>query len=137
MRRFCFQIMWAACFIFLVGSACAQQSQSPEAPSVPLIQPEELAEIQLDEDIVILDTRSPQEYEEGHLENARFVNFETFSLQEVADLSKDQKIVVYCKVGGRSNQVAQQLIDAGYKRVKNLEGGIINWKEQGYETVND
>lgn len=137
MRSLCSQFIWAACFIFLSFAGSAWAQQSPEAPSVPVIQPEELAEMQFDSDVVILDTRSPQEYQEGHLENARFVNFETFSLQEVADLSKDQKIVVYCKAGGRSNQVAQQLIDAGYKRVKNLEGGLSNWKEHGYETVND
>lgn len=127
----------SVCFIVLglTGSLNAQQVAS--APSVPLIQPEELSEIQSDGDVIVLDTRSLQEYQEGHLKNARFVDFDTFDLGDVADISKDQKIVVYCKVGGRSHQVAAQLIEAGYKRVKSLEGGITKWKAQGYEITND
>lgn len=129
------QFVIAAFFVFISFAGSAYAQQTAPAPSVPQIQPEELAEIQ--SEVVILDTRSPQEYKEGHLKNARFVNFETFSLKDVADISKDQKIVVYCKSGGRSNQVAKQLIEAGYKRVKNLEGGITHWKEQGYEITDD
>ncbi len=121
--------------IFICFFSTVYGQQTDRAPSVPQIQPEELAEIQ--SEVIILDTRSPEEYQEGHLENARFVNFETFRLEEVADISKDDKIVVYCKKGGRSHQVAQQLINAGYKRVKNLEGGIQAWKEQGYKITND
>lgn len=129
------QFIIATFFVFISFAGSVYAQQVAPAPSVPLIQPEELAEIQ--SEVVILDTRSPQEYQEGHLKNARFVNFETFSLKDVADISKDQKIVVYCKVGGRSHQVAEQLIEAGYKRVKNLKGGIVNWKAQGYEITDD
>lgn len=128
-------------FILLILISCvcslSYGQQAPQAPSLPKILPEELVELQADTDLVILDTRSPEEYEQGHLENARFVNYETFRLEDVADLSKEQKIIVYCKKGGRSDKVSQQLIDAGYKRVKSLTGGITAWQEKGYPTRHD
>ncbi len=126
-------IVVACCLLFVqIGTASAQH-QTAQAPSVPLIEPEELSVLDTTDNIVILDTRSPEEYQEGHLEHACFVNYATFSLQDVADISKDQKVIVYCKKGGRSNEVANKLIRAGYKRVKSLDGGITRWQEEGYQ----
>lgn len=121
--------------VWLMGSVKAQQTAP--APSVPQIQPKALVQLKAEENIILLDTRSPEEYREGHLANARFVNYASFSLQDVADISKDQKIIVYCKAGGRSNNVAGRLIKAGYKRVKSLEGGLTRWKEEGYPVTHE
>lgn len=112
-----------------------EQSQAQEVDKVPLIKPDALEKLLKNQNIVLLDTRSPQEYEAGHLENSRFVNFQTFQLEDVEDIPKDADIVVYCAVGGRSNRVGMQLISAGYENVRNLEGGITNWKNQGQEVV--
>ncbi len=104
---------------------CAQSS-------VPLIEADSLAQLlQQDDSIVLLDTRSPEEYQSGHLENARFVNYTTFQLIDIQDLAKETPIVVYCLSGGRSGRVAQQLLQAGYQDVKNLKGGIRSWKAAG------
>lgn len=120
-----------------VVETASEQSPSQVVDKVPLIQPSELEELMQNngENIVLLDTRSPQEYESGHLEDSRFVNFQTFQLKDVQDIPKDAEIVVYCAVGGRSNRVGMQLISAGYENVRNLEGGITNWKNQGQEVV--
>lgn len=126
-------VLICAALLCFFSSAFGQQVA--QAPSVPLIQPEELAEIQSDTDVVILDTRSPEEYQQEHLKNARFVGYKTFKVEDVADISKEKKIIVYCKDGNRSEKIANQLIKAGYKRVKSLQGGIEEWKEQGYQTI--
>ena len=102
-----------------------------------MIQPATLEELLSDTSIVLLDTRSPQEYATGHLRNARLVNFQTFQLSDVQDIPKDAEIIVYCAVGGRSNRVGMQLLSAGYQEVRNLEGGITNWKSKGYQVVNE
>ncbi|MFP4096305.1 MAG: rhodanese-like domain-containing protein [Cyclobacteriaceae bacterium] len=89
------------------------------------------------EKLVLLDTRSTDEYASGHLENARFVNFQTFSLEDVEDIPKNTRIVIYCHSGGRSQRVGQQLVESGYKDVSNLEGGIVGWKANDLPVVQD
>lgn len=118
----------------------ATQQPEPKAPTqdkVPLVAPTDLQNLLSSEDIVLLDTRSPEEYETGHLEGSRLVNFQTFRLADVKDIPKDASVVVYCAVGGRSNRIGMQLIEAGYLDVHNLEGGIANWKSQGHTVVYD
>ncbi|MGD1893380.1 MAG: rhodanese-like domain-containing protein [Cyclobacteriaceae bacterium] len=102
--------------------------------AVPLIEADVLEKLlQEDSSVVVLDTRSSEEYQAGHLENARFVNYATFQLSDVHDLAKESPIVVYCLSGGRSGRVAQQLLNAGYKNVKNLNGGVRSWQAAGKE----
>jgi rhodanese-related sulfurtransferase len=102
--------------------------------AVPLVEADTLEELlKEDSSVVLLDTRSPEEYQEGHLENARFVNYTTFQLSDVQDIAKETPIVVYCLSGGRSGRVAQQLLNAGYENVKNLNGGIRSWQAAGKE----
>ncbi|MBL7826857.1 MAG: rhodanese-like domain-containing protein [Saprospiraceae bacterium] len=75
----------------------------------------------------LLDARAAREFEVSHLEHARLVGYDDFSLDRVADIPKDSVIVVYCSVGYRSEKVAEKLIAAGYTRVSNLYGGIFQW----------
>ncbi len=75
----------------------------------------------------LLDAREPREFEVSHLENARFVGYEDFSLDRVADIPKDSAVVVYCSVGYRSEKVAEKLVAAGFTNVVNLYGGLFQW----------
>jgi len=121
-------------FIFILVVISAPGYSSYAQSSVPLVEADTLEEIlQEDSSVVLLDTRSPEEYQEGHLENARFVNYTTFQLSDVQDIAKETPIVVYCLSGGRSGRVAQQLLNAGYENVKNLNGGIRSWQAAGKE----
>ena len=130
--------------ILLVGvcsSACGQQSfdQKLEAMyqhTVPLIRPAALDSLQQQRPVVLLDVRSPEEYAVSHLPEARFVNYETFKLEEVQDIPKEAEVVVYCAVGYRSERVGEKLQQAGYQNVQNLYGGIFEWKNEGKEVVN-
>ncbi len=100
--------------------------------TVPLIEADDLQVLlQEDSSIVVLDTRSPEEYQAGHLKSARFVNYTTFQLSDIQDISEETPVVVYCLSGGRSGRVAQQLLKAGYQDVKNLSGGIRSWQAAG------
>ena len=122
-------------------SACGQrtfdqQMESMYKHTVPLIRAAELDSLQQQQPVVLLDTRTPEEYAVSHLRDARFVNYKTFTLTEVEGLSKDTNIVVYCAVGYRSERVGEQLQEAGYRRVHNLYGGIFDWKNQGYSVIN-
>ena len=91
----------------------------------------------LNNDPVILDTRSKKEYDVSHLDNARYINYDNFNLSEVSDIPKDKTIVVYCSVGYRSEKVGEKLLKAGYKNVHNLYGGIFQWVNEGRSVVNN
>ncbi len=130
---------------FVVGSsslsACGQRTfdQRLEAMyrnTVPLIKPAALDSLQQQRPVVLLDTRTSEEYAVSHLPNARFVNYDTFEVADVADVAKDAEVVVYCAVGYRSERVGEALQKAGYAHVQNLYGGIFAWKNAGQVVVN-
>lgn len=76
---------------------------------------------------VLLDTREKNEFDVSHLKGAIWVGFDTFSLDSVKDLPKDQTLVVYCSIGARSQDIGKKLKEAGFKDVYNLYGGIFHW----------
>jgi rhodanese-related sulfurtransferase len=85
---------------------------------------------------VILDVRSPEEYEVSHL-------FEAHRVNPLAELNPDdlpddrgQSIVVYCSTGERSAAFARRLQRAAYQRVAVLDGGIVRWANEGRPLTN-
>ena len=80
-----------------------------------------------DGDHQLIDVRTPEEFASGHIEGA--VNIPVDSLtQRMSEVSKDKPIVVYCRSGNRSAQAALVLEMLGFQNVKNLEGGMVEWK---------
>lgn len=105
------------------------------AESVPYISVEELKQAQ--EIAVLLDARELEEYNISHLPEARFAGYNHFDLNtlELQTISKDTLLVVYCSLGIRSEDIAEKLQKAGFTNVKNLYGGIFEWKNKEYEVV--
>jgi rhodanese-related sulfurtransferase len=97
--------------------------------SINEISVDELAKMK---EVTLLDAREPKEFEVSHLKNAINVGYSNFTLSSLTDLDKDQKYVVYCSIGKRSENIAKKLIEAGFKDVNNLYGGIFEWKNRGY-----
>lgn len=85
---------------------------------------------------VLLDTREKREYEVSHLENAKWVGYETFDLDLVKDIPKDQVVIVYCSIGARSQDIGKKLQASGYSQVYNLYGGIFHWVNEGNRVYN-
>jgi len=79
-------------------------------------------------DPVILDVRTQDEYEGGHLENAWLIPVQEIQ-SRLKDLEphKDRPVFVYCRSGNRSTVAAKVLVDAGFPQVINLRKGIIDW----------
>lgn len=77
----------------------------------------------------IIDVRTPEEYEEGHIEGAQNMNIksEAFVI-EIEKLSKSDTLLVYCRSGKRSLYAAQVLVSFGFVKIYDLEGGFLNWK---------
>ncbi|MDW3197583.1 MAG: rhodanese-like domain-containing protein [Cytophagales bacterium] len=134
------RILPLAIMVAMVHVSCGQKAFEKELKrlykeTVPLVKSEELTNSDLEE-YYILDIRSPEEYEISHLPESRMLNFETFSPDQVIDIPKDAKVLVYCSVGYRSERAGEQLQEAGYQNVQNLYGGIFDWKNKGKEVVN-
>ena len=88
-----------------------------------------------DENVIIVDVRTADEYSGGHIPNAINIDVKRAGFLYEADekLSKDKTIAVYCQGGVRSRKAASLLSDDGYT-VINLAGGYSEWKGAGKET---
>lgn len=98
--------------------------------SVPEIS---VSEVDTTEDILFIDSREKSEYEVSHIKNAVFVGYNKLDLSALANTPKNQKIIVYCSVGYRSEKVSEKLIKNGFTDVSNLYGGIFEWKNAGLQ----
>ena len=77
-------------------------------------------------DVVILDVRTQEEYDSGHIKNAVCLPNEDILSEPDILPEKGQQILVYCRSGNRSKQAAQKLADMGYENVLEF-GGILDW----------
>ena len=86
--------------------------------------------------VQLLDVRSKEEFDEGHIAGATLidVNDSTFIDQAMAVLDLQREVAVYCRSGRRSARAASQLASKGLK-VTNLAGGVIAWQDAGKTLV--
>ncbi len=87
-------------------------------------------------DFIILDIRTPEEYEYGHLENAINIDFYSDSFQQdLARLEKNKIYLEYCMSGIRSARALDLMKKLGFPEVYEIQGGITSWIENGYPIV--
>ena len=82
-------------------------------------------------DVVILDVRTTDEFNEGHIKGAILIDQNKSDFLELVRqlLPKEKTIAIYCRSGRRSANAAERLVKEGYKPV-NLKGGILEWKKE-------
>ncbi|MCI0665721.1 MAG: molybdopterin-synthase adenylyltransferase MoeB [Acidobacteria bacterium] len=83
------------------------------------------------ERVTIIDVREPHEWQIANLENygSRLIPLGQFG-DRVNELNPEDEIVVHCKMGGRSAKAYEVMKKAGFKKIKNLKGGILAWADQ-------
>jgi len=77
----------------------------------------------------LLDVRTPQEFKEGHIQEAELIPLNDLANQ-LNRIPKDREVICICQSGSRSSAAAQQLNSLGYK-VSNLRGGMELWARAG------
>ncbi|SHJ74232.1 rhodanese-like domain-containing protein [Pseudozobellia thermophila] len=80
---------------------------------------------------VLLDVRTPREYNSGHIDEA--INIDWLGkgfIEKAQALDKDKPVFVYCKKGGRSAEAARVLDSLGFKKVVDLKGGYDAYKAE-------
>ncbi len=109
-------------------AACGQVKENDQGVVYVNITAEEAKQIMdSEESYIILDARTQEEYDEGHIPGAIVISHEeiTEKAEEVLT-DKDQLILVYCRSGRRSKIAAEALVELGYTNIKEF-GGIIDW----------
>jgi rhodanese-related sulfurtransferase len=88
------------------------------------------------EDLVLVDCRELGEWNEGHIEQAKFMPLSDFEEQAKGlEQFKDKAIVMQCRSGKRSMTACQHLLGEGFEKLYNLEGGILAWQEKQFPVV--
>ena len=113
-------------------TACGQNTENNREAVYVNITAQQAKEIMdTEKGYVILDTRTQEEYDEGHIPGAILIPYdEILEKAENVLTEKDQLILVYCRSGRRSKLAAEDLVKLGYTNIKEF-GGIIDWP---YET---
>lgn len=88
------------------------------------------------DDYIFLDAREKNEFEVSHIKNAIWIGFSDFDIDRVKSISKGKKIIVYCSIGARSEQLSNKLLAADYINVSNMYGGIFEWVNNGFNVYN-
>ena len=113
-------------------TACGQDKENSQGAGYVNITAEQAKEIMdSQEDYIILDARTQDEFDETHIPGAILIPHD--EITEIAEdllTNKDQLILVYCRSGRRSKLAAEALVELGYTNIKEF-GGIIDWP---YET---
>lgn len=94
-----------------------------------LSQEEWTAQLEQDENAVILDVRTPAEVDEGIIPEATVIDFYEGAafVEKIKELDPAKNYYVYCRSGQRSGQSCQIMSQLGFENTYNLLGGFMNW----------
>lgn len=91
----------------------------------------------LESDVICLDVRTIEEFNENHILNAMNLDIQSdYFDADIHTLDRSKSYAVYCRSGMRSVLASQELDKIGISSIYNLSGGILEWMESGQTTVN-
>ncbi len=113
--------------------SCGSQQQEGISVLEPNVYEQKLNE----KEVQLIDVRTPQEYAEGHIANAKNINVKSSDFEtQIETLDKEKPVMVYCLGGVRSANAANVLKQKGFKNIIDLQGGISNWQNAGKPVSN-
>jgi thioredoxin 1 len=110
--------------VTLLAASCSHAQKVEEIP------PATFAREIKSTNAILVDVRTPEEYKEGHLQNALNIDWlgDGFE-QSAAKLDKTKPVYVYCRSGKRSSDAAEKMKELGFEKVYELDGGISAWED--------
>ena len=138
MRQILLFAALAASLALLSGCALSKAKEDKadmtDKAAYQKISAEEAYEMMASQEVVVVDVRTREEYDGGHIENAVLVPNESIGSEMPEALpDKEATLLVYCRSGRRSKDAAQKLLKLGYQSVYDF-GGVIDWP---YELVKE
>lgn len=90
-----------------------------------------------EKDIQLIDVRTSTEYVNGHVKDAKLIDYKAgdFKSKAFEGLDSEKPVLLYCASGRRSARAAKMYVDAGFKKVYNLVGGFRAWKAENLKTI--
>jgi len=121
--------------LLLLFFSCTNHSQQKQG--VQLVSVQAFSEaLKATPNATIVDVRTPEEFQGGHLKDA--VNFNVLGPEfqsQLSKLDKTQPVFVYCKVGGRSADAVEKMKGMGFTTIYDMKGGYMAWSSAGMETT--
>ncbi len=120
----------------ILAAGCGTEAEEPgsDAPSAEAVKidAEEARRMMDEEEVIVVDVRTEEEFAEAHIEGALLLTLDQIGSRAESEIpDKDKTYLIYCRSGNRSSQAARQLVEMGYTSIYDF-GGIIDWP---YETV--
>ncbi len=126
MKRLIFTVI----IVVLVLTNCKQETTT----EIQVVSIEEMQELLAMDNIQLVDVRTPEEYMEGFIADFQNIDFlsPTFD-DDILKLDKEKPVMLYCRSGGRSAKCAKKMLEAGFVKIYDLDGGITKWIHDGHE----
>lgn len=121
--------------IYSLISVLFLNCQSSNNENVTQLTPKEFQSF-LNDDIQLIDVRTPKEFNEDHINYAENIDFLSENFSNTIDkLDKEKPVFIYCHSGNRSGKSIADFQKVGFKKIYELEGGILKWKSEGFKTI--
>jgi len=139
-----YQIIFIATFILALlipisfASPDSNLNLSTKSNAMNISTGDAYALIQNSSKIVIIDVRTPLEYQSGHLDGA--INLDYYSdgfLNNLTSLDKNSTYIIYCRTGIRGGMALETMRDLGFKNVYNIIGGLTQWAQEGRPMIGE
>ena len=115
--------------LVLVAAACGQEVGDK-------ISPQDAKKLIDKGEVVVLDVRTPDEWNSGHIEGAKLNNvYDDTFVEKLSKMDKDSTTIVYCRSGARSARAQSVMKQQGFKSVVNMTGGMNGWLALDYPVV--
>lgn len=143
MKKIIFPLFFSAALLF-GGCSNAQSSESTTTDEQSTqggvinkdVNAAEFAKLVNEGNGLVLDVRTDQEFNSGHIEGATQIDFFSPDFQQkIKALDTNKPVYVYCRSGNRSGQAAKMMKQLGFKEVYNLQGGVGAWQRNGNTLV--
>jgi rhodanese-related sulfurtransferase len=131
MRRLLSALLFSA-LLLVAACAPAPQSAAPTGGFATISVGELKSRLDAGEALLVLDVRTPEEYaQDGRIAGSTLIPLQELP-QRMDELQQDQAIACFCRSGNRSRTACDQLAQAGFTNLVNVDGGIGAWRAAGY-----
>lgn len=87
------------------------------------------------DEIQLVDVRTPEEFQTGHIKDAENIDYNNESFKsKISSLDKSKPVLVYCRSGKRSASAAEIMKELGFTKIVSLDGGMISWEAANLPT---
>ncbi|WP_100333692.1 rhodanese-like domain-containing protein [Bacillus alkalisoli] len=124
MKKFVLLCLISLSSFLIIGCSANVNENAQEYSEVTI---EEAYEIYKNKEMVILDVRTPQEYNEGHIPGSILIPLQELE-SRLGELDKNEKYLIVCRSGNRSAQASELLVANGFKNISHMQGGMLEWK---------